>query len=170
MINNIKLDKDFYLKKSYELAPLLLGKLICRNIDNKVFKYRISEVEAYYSSLDTACHARFGKTKRTEAMYLDGGILYIYLIYGMYYMMNIVTGDSIPQAVLIRGVDNTFGPGKVTKLLKIDKSFNKMSLINSNLIWLEDDNYHPNYISTKRIGIDYADEYYKNVLWRFIIK
>lgn len=165
----MKLNFEIYNKNAVELAPLLLGKYLCRNIDGEIIKLKITETEAYYTELDTACHAHKGKTQRTKLLYEQGGIAYIYLCYGIHYMFNVVSGEKdIPQAVLIRGVECFNGPGKLTKALKIDKSLNGESLMTSNKLWLEDNDEIMNYKSTKRIGIEYASEEYRNKLWRFV--
>ena len=166
----MKIDKNIYKLNSIELAPKLLGKILCRSINGKVLKYRITETEAYYSEQDTACHAHKGKTNRTKIMYEEGGVAYIYLCYGMHWMLNIVSGGKdIPQAVLIRGVEGYNGPGKLTKILNITGKLNGENLINSNKIWLEDDNFVCKFKFAPRIGINYATEEYKNKLWRFIL-
>ena len=166
----MKIDKNIYKLSSIELAPKLLGKILCRSINGKVLKYRITETEAYYSEQDTACHAHKGKTNRTKIMYEEGGVAYIYLCYGMHWMLNIVSGGKdIPQAVLIRGLEGYNGPGKLTKILNITGKLNGENLINSNKIWLEDDNFICKFKSESRIGINYATEEYKNKLWRFIL-
>lgn len=166
----MKIDKNIYKLSSIELAPKLLGKILCRNINGEVLKFRITETEAYYSEQDTACHAFKGKTNRTKIMYEEGGVAYIYLCYGMHWMLNIVSGGKdIPQAVLIRGVEGYNGPGKLTKILNITSKLNGENLINSNKIWLEDDNFICKFKSEPRIGINYATEEYKNKLWRFIL-
>jgi DNA-3-methyladenine glycosylase len=86
-------------------------------------------------------------------------------------MLNFVTsGPDNPQAVLIRGIDQLFGPGKVTKRLQIDKSFNKQHLLTDQRIWVEDSNQEINYTTHPRVGIDYAGDYWKNVPWRYRIK
>ena len=93
-------------------------------IDGSVSRYMITEVEAYRGIEDLACHASKGRTLRTEIMFQEGGCLYMYFIYGMYWMLNIVTGGKDdPQAVLIRGVEGYSGPGRLTKSLGIDKSY-----------------------------------------------
>ncbi len=168
--NNIKLNKDFFTRDVLEVAPNLLGKTIARQFANgKTARFTISEVEAYRGEEDLACHASKGRTKRTETMYMEGGHVYVYLIYGMYYMLNFVaSGIDNPQAVLIRGIDNIIGPGKVGKLLEIDKTFNKQSLFTSNNIWVEDTNLQAKYKTDVRVGIDYAGDYWKNRPWRFI--
>jgi DNA-3-methyladenine glycosylase len=165
----MKLSDDFYIKSAIELAPRLLGKLLCRKLNDEVFKYRITETEAYYGEDDTACHAHKGKTQRTKIMYEQGGQAYIYLCYGIHNLLNIVSGEKdFPEAVLIRGVDGYDGPGKLTKALKIERSLNGENLSKSDNLWLEDDGYMPKYKTAKRVGIDYATEEYKNKLWRFI--
>lgn len=171
----MKIDKNIYKLTSIELAPKLLGKILCRNINNKILKYKITETEAYYSQYDTACHAHKGKTERTKLMFEEGGIAYIYLCYGIHWMLNIVSGEkNIPQAVLIRGIEGYDGPGKLTKFLNINNKLNGENLIISDKIWIENnnnnfDNFVCKFKSTPRIGINYATEEYKNKLWRFVL-
>jgi DNA-3-methyladenine glycosylase len=165
----MKLNADFYSQNSIILAPKILGKLLCRNLGGEIIKFRIIETESYFGEEDTACHAHKGKTERTKIMYEHGGLVYIYLCYGIHYMFNIVTGmKNSPEAVLIRGIEGASGPGKLTKKLKIDKNLNGENLANSNQIWLEDDGTKNDFKATKRIGIGYASEEYKNKLWRFV--
>ena len=170
-LENMRLTKDFYKKSAIELAPKLLGKFLCRKINNKIFKYKITETECYYSEDDTACHAHKGKTKRTAILYEEGGKAYVYLCYGIHNLFNVVTGEKgFPQAVLIRGIEGYNGPGKLTKKLCIDRNLNGENLITSDKIWLEDSGFEPKYRTTKRIGIDYATEEYRNKLWRFVVE
>jgi DNA-3-methyladenine glycosylase len=165
----MRLTEEFYSQSAIELAPILLGKFLCRKIGDDIFKYRITETECYIGEDDTACHAHKGKTERTKIMYEQGGKAYIYLCYGIHNLLNIVTGQrDFPEAVLIRGIEGFNGPGKLTKALKIDRSLNGKNLITSQKLWIEDDNFIPNYKTTKRVGIDYATEEYKNKFWRFI--
>jgi len=118
-----------------------------------------------------ACHASKGRTPRTEIMYADGGKVYVYLIYGMYWMLNVVTGDeNHPQAVLIRGLDDVLGSGKVGRLLKMDKTFYGEDLLSSNRIWIEDSTETVNFVTAARVGIEYAGDEWKNKPWRFILK
>jgi DNA-3-methyladenine glycosylase len=167
----MKLNIEFYSQNAIILAPQLLGKLLCRNLDGEIIKFRITETESYFGEEDTACHAYKGKTERTKIMYENGGLAYIYLCYGIHYMFNIVTGvKNFPEAVLIRGIEGFNGPGKLTKILKINKILHGENLADSNKIWLEDDGYKCNFKATKRIGIDYASEEDKNKLWRFVLK
>ncbi len=169
---NKRLDYNFFKRDVLEIAPLLIGKLLVRKFsDGRIEKYRIIETEAYRGEEDTACHAKAGKTSRTAVMYKKGGFSYIYLCYGIHYLLNIVTGkENYPQAVLIRGIEGFNGPGKLTKRLEIDRKLNNINLCESDELWIETDNKHFEYIKTKRIGIDYASEFYRNIEWRFILK
>ncbi|MCL2859641.1 MAG: DNA-3-methyladenine glycosylase [Oscillospiraceae bacterium] len=165
-----KLDKNFYIQDALTVAPQLIGKILVRKLKNgEIIKHRITETESYCGEEDTACHARAGKTKRTAIMYEQGGFAYIYLCYGVHYMLNVVTGEKEhPQAVLIRGVEGYNGPGKLTKAMNIGKELNGIDLVDSDEIWIEDDGYVTSYTTSKRIGIDYATEPYKSMEWRFI--
>lgn len=168
---NIINNKVFFEKDVLEVAPNLLAKYFVINTDKIQNKFRITEVEAYRGEEDIACHASKGRTKRNEIMYFSGGHIYVYLVYGIYWMLNIVTGEyGNPQAVLIRGLEGLDGPGKITRKLGIDKSFYGENLMVSNRIWLENNNENVDYLTDKRIGIGYAGEYWKNKPWRFILK
>lgn len=164
-----RLGYDFFERDVLEVAPGLLGKYLVRNKNNHQEKYMITEVEAYRGEEDLACHASKGRTIRTEIMFASGGYIYVYLIYGMYWMLNFVTGKADePQAVLIRGVDKIPGPGRLTRNLLIDKSFYGESLIQSDRLWVENQNEPIKYEVSPRIGIDYSGEIWKNKPWRFI--
>lgn len=167
-----RLGRDFYTADVLDVAPALLGKLLCRKCeDGEVLKYRIIETEAYRGEDDTACHASKGKTSRTSVMWDKGGTIYVYLCYGMHNMLNIVTGaKGEPQAVLIRGIEGADGPGKLTKKLSIERRHNGADVVFSDELWIEDDGFIPDDISTSpRIGIDYADEADRVRPWRFKI-
>ena len=167
-----KISRDFYVRDVLEVAPLLLGKDIVLRLDDETFiRRQITEVEAYRGEEDKACHASKGKTRRTSVMFEEGGLLYVYLIYGMYWMMNIVTGTKDnPQAALIRVVADISGPGRLTKSLFIDGTFNGEDLTTSNRIWIEDKGLKPVFKTSPRIGIDYAGDYWKSVPWRYYIE
>ena len=166
-----RINREFYLRDVLEVAPGLLGKQIVRLYpDGRTGYYTIIETEAYRGGEDLACHASKGRTPRTEVMFGDGGHLYMYLIYGMYWMLNIVTATrGIPQAVLIRGVREASGPGRLTRLMEADGDFYGEDLISSKRIWLEDTGNLPGYSTTPRIGIDYAGEPWKDMPWRFLM-
>ncbi|MGC9341986.1 MAG: DNA-3-methyladenine glycosylase [Bacteroidales bacterium] len=166
-----RIGRDFYLQDVLKVAPALIGKKLVLLKDGIPDYYYINETEAYRGNDDLACHASKGMTPRTEVMFREGGILYMYLIYGMYWMMNIVTSiENDPQAVLIRGLDRISGPGRLTKNLGLDRSFNGESLITSERIWLEEGYNSPKIITTPRIGIDYAGEPWVSKKWRFVSK
>jgi DNA-3-methyladenine glycosylase len=167
-----RLKIELYKQDAVTVAEKLLGKTIVRvNEDNSVSKFKITETEAYLGEEDGACHANKGRTARTDIMYAEGGKLYVYLIYGMYWMLNVVTGsENHPQAVLIRGIDDIIGSGKVGRKLKIDKSFYGESLIHSSRIWIENEDDMVEFITAPRIGIDYAGDEWKLKPWRFILK
>lgn len=151
------------------LAPKLLGKLLCRRTKQGILKYRIMETECYFGEEDTACHASRGKTERTKILYEKGGTSYVYLCYGMHSLFNVVSGkEGHPEAVLIRGVTGYNGPGKLTRAMEIDRALNGVDMTCSNELWLEDDGYEPEFRLAKRVGIDYATEEYRDILWRFI--
>ena len=167
----MKLEREFYIRDVLEVAPQIIGKtMVIRLPDGTYGRYKVTEAEAYRGIEDRACHAFKGKTPRTEVMFNEGGRLYIYLIYGMHWMLNIVTGEeNNPQAVLVRSVETLSGPGKLTKALGVDKSFYGEDLITSERIWFEDGGLKPIVKTSPRIGIDYAGEYWAAKPWRFYI-
>lgn len=157
-------------KPAPEAAEALVGKLLVRRFsDGREMRVRITETEAYFRETDTACHARFGRTKRSEILYHPAGTIYVYLCYGIHWMLNLVTGPADdPQAVLIRGVEGASGPGRVTKLLRIDGSLNDTRL--GEALDLADDGFCPVLSRAGRVGIGYASEEDQARLWRFIAK
>lgn len=165
-----RLPSDFFLHDVLEVAPTLLGKYLVRRFANgRVVKYRITEVEAYRGTEDLACHASKGRTPRTDIMFQEGGKIYVYLIYGQYWLLNLVTGiEGDASAVLIRGVEGFSGPGRVGRELQLDRSFYGESLIDSSRLWVEDAEPVSAFKTSKRIGIDYAGEW-ADKLWRFSI-
>ncbi len=167
----MKLDKTYFMRPATAIAPDLIGKLLCRKSGNDVIKLRITETECYFGQEDTACHAHKGRTPRTEMLYHEGGCAYIYLCYGVHDLFNVITGEKDhPEGVLIRGVEGYGGPGKLTKALNITRSLNGEDLTESDELWLEDDGYKCEYTAGKRIGIDYATEEYRNILWNYKMK
>lgn len=164
-----RLNDAFFIRDVLEVAPELLGKnLVVRN-KQSLLKYPVTEVEAYRGEEDLACHASKGRTARTEIMYHQGGHVYVYLIYGMYWMLNVVTGPANnPQAILIRGIEGFNGPGKLTKQLSVNGSFYGENLCKSNRIWLEDSTFIFRFRTSPRIGIGYAGEPWVSKPWRFV--
>ena len=168
---NKRLSPDFFLRDVLEVAPALIGKLLVRQFDDgRIERYRITETEAYRGTEDMACHASKGRTLRTEVMFQEGGTVYVYLIYGMYWLLNLVTGNAgDASAVLIRGIEEVPGPGRVGRKLQLDKSFYGECLINSSRIWVEDAEPVSEIRTSKRIGIRYAGDEWGNKLWRFYL-
>lgn len=162
-----RLGMDFYHRPCVEVARDLVGKILVHNGKS----LRITETEAYCGESDTACHASRGRTKRTEVMYREAGTVYIYLCYGMHWMLNIVTGEEDhPEAVLIRACEEAPGPGKLTKALGITGEQNRSSVVTSESLWVEDDGLRCPILRDKRVGIGYATQEDQDRLWRFRMK
>jgi DNA-3-methyladenine glycosylase len=187
----MRLDYSFYRRDVLDVAEDLLGMNLVRIINGKRLACRIVETEAYRGPEDKGCHAYANRrTKRTEVMFHPGGCAYIYLIYGMYYMLNIVAAEADePQAVLIRAAEPLEGieeiekrrrlktndrrrllngPGKLCQALDIDLSFNGYDLVKGRKLFIEQpkQRHAEQIVKAKRINIDYAEEY-RDKLWRF---
>ncbi len=168
------LARSFYERPTLTVAKELLGKHLIRRGESGLLAGRIVEVEAYVGPEDRASHASRGKTKRTEVMFGQAGLAYVYLIYGMYHCFNIVTErEGYPAAILVRAVEVDGrlidGPGKVCRDLKIDKTHNYHDLTAGKILWLEDrgDRLPDSSIMTApRIGVDYAGPWAQKP-WRF---
>lgn len=192
MKSNTMLNQEYYQQSALKIAPDLIGKLLVRKYNGIKLISRITETEAYVGPQDKACHAYNNRrTKRTEVMFKSGGFAYIYMIYGMYFCLNIVTGrEGSPEAVLIRAVelvkgievikknrgyvktnlkDLTNGPGKLCIAMNIDLSLNGYNLINGKKLYIEDDGYFCQIVKGPRVNIDYAEDY-RDKPWRFTIK
>jgi len=185
-----RLDKAFFLRTDVvQIAKDLLGKVIVSNINGQLTSGIITETEAYAGPIDKASHAYGNKrTKRTQTMFKEGGIAYIYLIYGMHHLFNFVSNVvGIPHAILLRGMvpltgletmqkrrntlkqnGFTLGPGTASQALGITTALDGLDLMGDK-IWVEDDGIEiaPEKIIAKpRIGVDYAGEHAK-WLWNF---
>ena len=163
----MRLNSDFFHRPCLEVAEALVGKvLVCGDK-----KLRISETEAYCGESDTACHAQKGRTKRTEVLYAEAGTIYVYLCYGIHWLLNIVTGEeNEPEAVLIRACCEAAGPGKLTKALGITGEFNRQHICRQEELYIEDDGFRCEITTDKRVGIGYASQEDQDKLWRFKIK
>ncbi|MCD4697529.1 MAG: DNA-3-methyladenine glycosylase [Bacteroidales bacterium] len=177
----MKLKRTFYTREDVvQIARDLIGKVIISDINGIITSGIITETEAYEGITDRASHAYNNRrTSRTETMFREGGIAYIYLCYGMHHLFNFVTGSKgIPHAVLLRGIfpysgiehmesrkgrkfsinGFTDGPGKVTKAMGINIGMDGEDLLNGR-IWVEDKGIHipgKAIITSPRIGVDYA--------------
>ncbi|MET0572365.1 MAG: DNA-3-methyladenine glycosylase [Pedobacter agri] len=190
----MKLSRGYYLNEDVlHLAKDLLGKVLFTNIQGEVSAGIIVETEAYFGISDKASHAYGGRrTNRTETMFSEGGVAYVYLCYGMHNLFNVVSSKiNDPHAILIRAIEPLIGkelmeerrkmvfakpaissgPGSAAKALGIDRSFNAKDLT-GNEIWIEDhqisidDN---DIMAVPRVGIAYAQEH-AALPWRFYIK
>lgn len=168
----IKLPASYFQKDCLFLAQNLIGKTLARRFeDGTILRRKIIETEAYIGEEDKASHARMGKTNRNQIMYEAGGTVYMYLIYGAHWMLNIVSGkEGNPEAILVRGVEGCSGPGRVGKLYGLNRDFYGEDLTSSPRLWIEDSHLEGSISSTPRIGIDYAESPWKEMPWRFIWK
>lgn len=169
------LPQRFYQRNTLLVAQDLLGCFLCRHRPGRrVETYRIVETEGYCGTDDLACHASKGRTPRTEVMFGPAGHAYVYFVYGMHHLLNIVTeGKDYPAAVLIRAIEHERGngPAKLTKLLAIDRSLNALPVFTKKHgLWIERGELQPGEQIKKspRVGIDYAGAY-KDKPWRFSI-
>ena len=165
-----RLDYEFFHRPCLEVARDLVGKVLVHQTEAGILTLRISQTEAYCGEDDTACHAHKGRTKRTEVMYDKAGTVYIYLCYGMHWLLNIVTGEpDQPEAVLIRACVEAEGPGKLTKAMGITGQMNRTSVCDGAL-WVADDGFYCQVETCKRVGIGYATQEDQDKPWRFCIK
>ena len=185
------LERDFYARPTITVARELLGKKLVRQTGGAELSGVIIETEAYCGSEDSACHAHRGKTPRNAVMFGKPGEAYVYLTYGMQYMLNLVTEEEgNPCAVLVRallplsgrsemqarrkkhGKELANGPAKLCQALAIDKSLNGWDLTLGQRLWVENHLRAAarDIISAPRIGIDYACEKDRQARWRFLIR
>lgn len=165
--------KVFQTENTVALARNLIGtRLVIAPAQGEPIARRITETEAYHGEEDLACHARRGRTARTEVMYAAGGVWYVYLCYGVHEMLNLVTGPrDRPCAVLIRGVEGLTGPGRLTRALGIDRRFNGRAASVATGLWIEDDGFRQaprQILATPRVGVDYAGPHWAGRKWRFV--
>ncbi len=165
----------FFRRDTETVTRELLGKALCRKLpDGTTRRGLLTELEAYVGPHDKACHASKGKTPRTAVMFEPGGVFYVYLCYGMHWMLNLVTeGGEYPAAILVRGVDDIRGPGRVTKQLAIGRDLNTRPIRRPSGLWVEDVGVEvpeAQIERTPRIGINYAGEYWINQPLRYVVK
>jgi DNA-3-methyladenine glycosylase len=153
------------------LARSLLGKVLVRSNGAQRTERVIVEVEAYDGEPDLACHASKGRTPRTDVLYRQGGIWYVYLCYGIHEMLNLVVGpEGYPAAILVRGVEGAIGPGRLTKQLGINRTLNGTPAAPASGLHLEDHGIvvpRRKIISGPRVGVDYAGPVWAAKPWRF---
>ena len=170
-----KLGRTFFTRPADELAPDVLGTILVRRVGGTLRRARIVEAEAYLGPKDLACHASKGLTDRTRVLYGPPGRAYVYFIYGLHFMFNIVTGQTGGgQAVLIRAAEpldgweaSLTGPAKLAQHFTITLAENGLDLTGDDIFLLQEPDYRPRIIRTKRIGVDYA-RHWKDRHLRFI--
>lgn len=168
------LDRSYFSRPTLNVARSLIGKFLVRDNGQGLVAGKIIEVEAYIGAEDKACHASKGRTQRTDVLFGPAGMAYVYLIYGMYHCLNVVTEiENFPAAVLIRAIEIEGrlidGPGRLCRELGIDRTLNRQDLTSGESLWLEDRNHpvSPMAIGAfPRIGVDYAGLWAQK-LWRF---
>lgn len=167
------LDAAFFDRSAERVALDLLGaRLAMRRPDGGIERHVVFETEAYLGAHDLACHGARGMTRRNAVMFGPAGHWYVYLCYGLHWMLNIVTGpEGVPAAVLIRGVGTHVGPGRLTRALSIDRSFDGRAALPGQGLWLE---AAPRAVPrrlvrrTPRIGVGYAGDWAEKPL-RFVV-
>ncbi len=173
-----KLGYEFYNQDTQTVACELLGKYLVHKYNNVEMIGKIVETEAYLGTHDLAAHSAKGLTNRTKIMFGPAGFAYVYLIYGIYHCMNVVTEEEgCGSAVLIRAIEpisninaKTNGPGLLCRAMNIDKSLNGHSLFNDDFyIAAPEEEPKIKIIKRPRIGVDYARHWSKRLL-RFYIK
>ncbi len=188
-----RLEATFFSRPTLEVARALLGTRLVRRSGRHQLEGRIVEVEAYIGEDDQACHASRGRTPRAQGLYREPGVYYVYMIYGMYWCLNVVTEElDFPAAVLIRAlepiagqaemkkrrqaartdVDLCNGPGKLCQAMDVDSRFHGQSIEEGSL-WLEQDPVDSSedmggVVSCPRVGVDYAGECARYP-WRFYL-
>jgi DNA-3-methyladenine glycosylase len=176
------LPRSFYGRGAEDLARDLVGRVLVRSLpDGRVLRGRLVEVEAYVGMNDKACHAHRGKTARNATMFGPPGHAYVYLVYGMYNMLNLVCAEEgDPQAVLVRALEPVEprlpgtpwrGPGVLCRELAVERSHDGLDLCAGRGIWLEPGTPAglSEIVATPRIGVDYAEEW-KDAPLRFCLR
>jgi DNA-3-methyladenine glycosylase len=160
----------FFDRPADIVARDLAGRTLVRRTRGKMISLPITETEAYLGPHDLACHAARGRTARTEVMYGPPGTLYVYLVYGLHWMLNVVTGpEDYPAAVLIRGAGDLSGPGKLARALAIDGRLNGKKALPQSCLWFEIGEPAQPVVATARIGIGYAGPRWSARKLRFVL-
>lgn len=172
------LEPSFFDRKATVVGRQILGKYLVRLVDGNEIALPVNEVEIYDGFEDRASHAFRGRTPRNQVIFGDAGHIYVYFVYGMYWMLNIVIGKKeYPAAILIRGAGHLNGPGKLCRELKIDKALNGKLAVPATGLWFEDRDFKfrngtKKFIirKTPRIGVHYAGEEWAKKPYRFLLE
>jgi DNA-3-methyladenine glycosylase len=163
-------DSAFFDQPSLEIAPKILGAKLCHRAENGMIqKFTICETEAYHGTDDLASHASRGKNQKNQLMFGPSNIWYLYLCYGVHWMLNLVTDiEGAPSAVFIRATLEVTGPGRLTRSLSLDQSYSGIPNDPSTNLWLEKSSSKPETIKRgPRVGISGAGPYWSKVPYRF---
>ena len=162
----------FFNRPAADVARDLLGKALVRRNGQAGEALIITETEAYLGPHDLACHSVRGRTPRTDVMFGPPGTLYIYLVYGLHLMLNVVTGpEGCGSAVLIRGAGYAQGPGRLGRALALTTDLNGKAATRENGLWFEERDVLPRrIIAGPRIGVDYADPKWSRRKLRFTLQ
>ena len=166
----MRLKADFFDGDVKKIACELLGSQLCfLGKNNEIIRSTITETEAYDGENDLACHASKGRTPRTSIMYNQGGVWYVYLCYGIHWMLNVVVGKKgYPAAVLIRGTSDHSGPGRLTRAIGLNGSLNGKRICKKSGLWIEPSfEPKPNIVSGPRVGVSYAGPVWSQKPYRF---
>ena len=169
------LPPQFFHQGAIHAAQGLLSTILVRRVGGQLQRARIIEAEAYLGPNDLASHSSKGRTKRTAVMFGPPGRAYVYLIYGMHWMLNVVVGvEGEAEAVLLRAAEpldgwdaDLSGPGRLARGFGITLADNGRSVTGDDLTFLADPTYRPRIVKRKRVGVDYAGRW-KNRQLRFI--
>lgn len=187
------LPADFYNRPTLTVARELLGCRLVRILEGERLSGLITETEAYIGESDLGCHAKAGKTRRTQVMYGPPGRAYVYFTYGMHWLLNVVTeAEGFPAAVLIRAVEVetglsrvrsrrgdvparnlTDGPAKLTLAFGIDSQHNNIDLTSTESgLWIESGIAIPDsrVTNSPRVGLYSVPEPWKSIPWRFKVR
>ena len=164
----------FFRRPTLLVGRELIGKFLVRRWRGGEHAYMITDVEVYDGPNDKASHASRGRTARNEVMFGPPGVWYVYLVYGMHNMLNIVTREKdYPATILLRGLEGISGPGCLTAVLHVSRALNKKLAERSFGLWIEDRGVHipaSRVTRTPRIGVSYAGEHWAKKPWRFFLK
>jgi DNA-3-methyladenine glycosylase len=172
---SVPVGHDFFEHPAADVAAGLLGLVLTRRIGGALRRARVVETEAYLGPRDLASHASKGRTARTDVMFGPPGRAYVYFVYGLHDMFNIVTGPAgAAQAVLVRAAEpldgwlvDLSGPARLARGFAITRRDNRLDLTAGDIGFFRDPAYHPRVVRRKRVGIDYA-KHWKERLLRFV--
>lgn len=171
----VRLGLPCFAQSALRLSAQLPGTILVKRVGDRIRRARVVEVEAYVGPKDLASHSSKGRTLRTEVLFGAAGRAYVYFIYGVHWMFNVVAGRTgRAHAVLVRAAEpldgwnaDLTGPGKLARALRITREHNGLDLTGDDFHFEADPAYRPRIVRSKRIGVDYAGPW-KDKLYRFV--